>query len=168
MSELLTQSKTSTEPMRSGERSSSHWPARSPFGLFREFTNEMERGFRSLSRQMDSENWAPTVDVQQCGGNLVICAELPGLKRDEVKVELNDNTLIIEGERKREHHDDHEGYHRFERSYGHFYRAIPLPEGANTERVKAELKDGVLKVSLPVAENKKNLREVPIEEVKTT
>jgi HSP20 family protein len=136
--------------------------ALSPFAMIREFTNEMDRltaGGRSM------EGWAPAIDVQQCGGSLVVSAELPGLKRDEVKVALTDDTLIIEGERKYEHKDDHEGYHRRERSYGRFYRGISLPEGAKTEQIKAELKDGVLRVSIPVPESKKKPREVPIQEV---
>ena len=79
-------------------------------------------------------------------------------------MELTDDALIIEGERKREHKEDHEGFHRWERSYGQFYRSIPLPQGAKTDQTKAELADGVLKVSLPVAEIKKKIREVTVEE----
>jgi HSP20 family protein len=89
---------------------------------------------------------------------------LPGLKKEEVKVEVTDDALIIEGDRKREHQEDHEGFHRWERSYGHFYRSIPLPEGAKTEQVKAELSDGMLKVSLPVVEVKKPVRQITVEE----
>lgn len=103
------------------------------------------------------------MDVRQCNGDLVITAEVPGLKKDEVKVELTDNALVILGERKRDHEEDHEGYHRSERSYGQFYRSIILPEGARTDRAKAELLDGVLKVSVPVPQTGKKSREVPIE-----
>lgn len=136
----------------------------SPFGLMRAFSDEMEREFRGLAPTADGGAWAPTVDVQQCNGNLVVTAELPGLKKEEVKVELNEDTLVIEGERKREHKEDHEGFHRCERSYGQFYRSIPLPEGAKTDQAKAELADGVLKISLPVAETKKKTREVTVQE----
>jgi HSP20 family protein len=137
----------------------------SPFGLMRHFTNEMDRVFRGWGNGgAETEGWPPAIDVQQCGGSMVIAAELPGLKREDVKVEVADNAVIIEGEKKREHKDDHEGYHRWERSYGHFYRAVPLPQGAKTDQVKAELKDGVLKVSVPVPESQKKLRQVPIEE----
>jgi HSP20 family protein len=105
---------------------------------------------------------APTVDVQRCNGSLVVSAELPGLKKEEVKVEVTDDTITIEGERKREHKEDHEGYHRYERSYGRFFRSIPLPEGARGDQAKAELKDGVLKVTLPVAETVKKAKQVDI------
>lgn len=136
----------------------------SPFGLMRQFTREMNHMFRGLAPSMETEPWAPAIDIQQCNGTLMITAELPGLKKDEVKVEVTDDALIIEGDRKREHKEDHEGYHRWERSYGHFYRSIPLPEGAKTDQVKAELSDGILKVSLPVPEVKKHVRQIAVEE----
>ena len=108
----------------------------------REFTREMDRAFRGLAPSIETEPWTPAIDIQQCNGTLTVTADLPGLKKDEVKVEVTDDALIIEGERKREHKEDHEGYHRWERSYGHFYRSIPLPEGAKTDQVKAELQRG--------------------------
>ena len=108
------------------------------------------------------------MDVRQCNGDLVVTAELPGLKKEDVKVELTDDSLVIQGERKHEHKEDHEGFHSFERSYGQFYRSIPLPEGAKTDMARAELTDGVLKVSVPVAEAKKKTRQIPVEQAKET
>jgi len=134
----------------------------SPFAMMREFTDEMDRVFRGTAPELKA--WTPTVDVQRCNGDLVVKAELPGLKKEEVKVELTDTALILEGERKREHTEDHEGYHRYERSYGNFYRAIPLPEGAKGELANAELTDGVLKVTIPIPEAKKNTRQIKVEE----
>jgi len=133
-----------------------------PFAIMREFTNEMDRMFRGIGSETEIQGWAPVVDVQHCNGSLVVSAELPGLKKEDVKVEVTDEALVIEGERKREHKEDHEGFHRWERSYGHFYRSIPLPEGAKTDQVKAELKDGILKVSIPAPEVAKKLRQVPV------
>ena len=112
------------------------------------------------------EPWTPTVDVQQCNGDLVVTAELPGLKKEDVKVELTDDSLVIQGERKQELKEDHEGFHSVERSYGQFYRSIPLPEGARTDQAKAELTDGVLKVSVPVPAAKKTTRQIPVEQGK--
>jgi HSP20 family protein len=126
----------------------------SPFAMMREFTEEMDRMFQG----------APAIDVQQANGNLTVTAELPGLKKEEVKVELSDDALVIEGERKREHKEEREGYYRSERCYGKFYRSIPLPEGAKTDQAKAELSDGVLKVTVPVPEAKKKVREIAVEE----
>ena len=144
------------------------WFGVSPFGLMRQFSDEIDRMLRGATRGADIDSWSPVIDVHQSGGALIVAAELPGLKREDVKVELTDDALILEGERKREEKEDQEGYHRWERSYGRFYRAIPLPEGARTDQVKAELKDGVLKVSIPIPETKKKLREVPIQEVAKT
>jgi HSP20 family protein len=142
------------------------WFGLSPFALMREFTEEMDRAFRGLGAEgfvsRMPEAWTPAVDVRQCNGDLVVTAELPGLKKEEIKVSLVDNALVVQGERKRDHEEDHEGYHRWERSYGQFYRSIPLPEGAKYDQVKAEMVDGVLKVTVPVPESKK-VRQVPIE-----
>lgn len=142
----------------------------SPLGWMRHLTGEMDRFVRGWGDGKEAGEWVPAIDVQQCGGNLVVSAELPGMKKEDVKVEMTDDALIIEGERKQEHKTDHEGYHRFERSYGRFCRSLALPEGAQTEQVKAELRNGVLKVSIPVAETRKKLRQVPILEdgAKTT
>ncbi len=138
-----------------------------PFALMREFSDEMDRAFRGIApatgdgRELNA--WSPTVDIRRCNGDMVVTAELPGLKKEEVKVEVTDDALVIQGERKREHKEDHEGYHRVERSYGQFYRSIALPEGAKTDQMKAELQDGVLKVSVPVPASEKKSRQVPIE-----
>jgi len=143
------------------------WFGMSPFALMREFTDEMDRALQGfgpmIGRGAEVGAWTPALDIRQCNGDLVITAELPGLKKDEVKVELTDDALVIQGERKREHEEDHEGYHRWERSYGRFYRSIPLPEGAKTDQVKAELQEGVLKVSVPAPQAEKKSREVAIE-----
>ena len=92
----------------------------------------MDRAFRGVIPSAQLEPWTPIVDVRQCNGDLVVTAELPGLKKEDVKVELTDDSLVIQGERKHEHKEDHEGFHSFKRSYGQFYRSIPLPEGVKT------------------------------------
>lgn len=143
------------------------WFGMNPVALMREFTDELDRTYRGAAPAAEVAAWIPTVDIQQCNGDMVVTAELPGLKKEEVKVELTEDALVIQGERKREHKEDHEGYHRWERSYGQFYRSIPLPEGAKTDQVKAELQDGILKVSVPVPQAEKKVRQVPIE-AKTT
>jgi len=137
-----------------------------PFGLMRELSDDMDRAFRGVNPSTQLEAWTPTVDVEQCNGDLIVTAELPGLKNEDVKVELTDNSLVIQGERKHEHKEDHDGFHSFERSYGQFYRSIPLPEGAETDQAKAELTNGVLKVSVPVPEAKKKTRQIPVEQGK--
>jgi HSP20 family protein len=145
-------------------------PFANPWAMMREFTDEMDRMFTAGPM---AEAWAPAVDVRRCNGDLVITAELPGLKKEDIKVEVTDTALVIEGERKLEHKEDHEGFHRLERSYGKFYRTVPLPEGAKTALAKAELTDGVLKIAIPVPaaktpEEMTRARKVPIETGTTT
>jgi HSP20 family protein len=134
-----------------------------PFGLMREFTNEIDRAFPGFGNGGTERGWSPAMDVEVRNGNLVVSAELPGLKREEVQVELTGDALIIEGQRKRERQDDQERYYRRERNYGRFYRSLALPEGAKTDQAKAELKDGVLRVTVPVPEIKQKIRQIPIE-----
>jgi HSP20 family protein len=140
----------------------------SPFGLMRELGEEMDRAFRGAIPRANLEPWAPPVDIRKCNGDVVVTAELPGLKKEDVKVELTEDALIIQGERKQEHTEDHEGFHSWERSYGKFYRSIPLPEGAKMDQAKAELTDGVLKVSVPVSEAKKKTLQIAVEQGKET
>jgi HSP20 family protein len=71
-----------------------------PYGLLRELNEEMDRAFRGFAPSAQLESWAPAVDVQQCNGDIVVTAELPGLKKEDVKVELTEDALIIQGERK--------------------------------------------------------------------
>jgi HSP20 family protein len=143
------------------------WFGMSPFALMREFPEKMDRTSRGAAPGIDAgaelSAWAPAVDIRQCNGDLVITAELPGLKKNEVKVELTHGALVIQGERKREHKEDHVGYHRRERSYGRFYRSLPLPLGTRTDQVKVELRGGILKVSVPAPQAEKESHPVPIE-----
>ena len=101
--------------------------------------------------------------MRERDGNLVVSAELPGLNKEDVKVEVTADGLIIQGERKREHEEDRGGVHRSERSYGSFYRSIPLPEGANIEQAKAQFNNGVLEVRVPIPKSQQKTRQIPIE-----
>lgn len=139
-----------------------------PFTMMRRFSEEMDRMFSSAwddrefgSRELAS--WAPPVEVRERDGHLMVSAELPGLNKDDVKVEVTSDGLVIQGERKREHEEDRGGIHRSERSYGSFYRSIPLPEGANIEQAKAQFNNGVLEVSVPIPKTKEKTRQIPIE-----
>jgi HSP20 family protein len=105
-------------------------------------------GLRSPFRS-DVEVWAPEIEVFHRNDELVVRADLPGMTRDDVKVDVTDEALIIQGERKREHEEEKEGVYRSERSYGSFYRAVPLPEGAMADQAKATFKDGVLEIRMP-------------------
>ena len=137
----------------------------SPFTLMRRLTEDMDRMFSGFGAASGREAgpWAPAVDVRESNGNLVVSAELPGLDKEDVKVEVNNDAVVIRGERKREWEEERHGIHRSERSYGAFYREIPLPEGAKTDQAKAQFRNGVLEVTVPVPEAQRRSREVPIE-----
>ena len=79
----------------------------------------------------------------------MVRADLPGLNKDDVNVEVDNGVLAISGERRHESQEDRDGFYRSERSYGQFYRSIPLPEGVNPEQCEASFRDGVLDVTLP-------------------
>jgi HSP20 family protein len=111
--------------------------------------------------------WAPDIDVFQKNNELTIRADLPGLKREDVTVEITDDSVYIQGERRREHEEEREGYYRSERSYGSFSRLIPLPDGAITEQAKATFKDGVLEITMPAPPESKG-RRLEINEAGTT
>jgi HSP20 family protein len=107
-------------------------------------------------------SWAPAVEVSERENQLDVCAELPGLKPEDVKVEVTDNAIVIEGERKQEHEEKQGGRWHSERRYGHFYRTIPLPDGADTEQIRAEFKNGELHVTVPVQRPQSKRRQIPI------
>jgi HSP20 family protein len=135
-----------------------------PFALMRQFTQDMDRFFGGTGRERgaDITEWLPAIEVTERDGKLEVCADLPGLKQEDVKVEVTDEGLVIQGERKREHEERGQGYHRSERSYGQFYRLIPLPEGAKIDEAKAEFNNGELRVSIPIPESRSKSRQIPI------
>lgn len=135
----------------------------SPFGMLQRFNEEMDRLFSHWGGEMEGAGeFAPAMEVTEREGNLVVCADLPGMSKDDIKVEVTGSALVIQGERKREHEEKREGYHRSERSYGRFYRSVPLPEGTDPGKARAEFKDGVLEVQVPIPESQSNRRQIPI------
>jgi HSP20 family protein len=104
--------------------------------------------------------WSPEVELLQRGDKLVVRADLPGVKKEDLDIEVQNDVLTLSGERREEHEDNQEGYYRSERSYGRFYRTIPLPEGVNADQINATFTDGVLEVTLaaPKQEERKAKR----------
>jgi HSP20 family protein len=116
--------------------------------------------FRGNPRGSDEDwalggQWAPSVDIFEHEGNLVLRAELPGIEPKDVDVHVENNVLTLRGERKFESEVKREKYHRVERAYGTFSRSFTLPNVVDTEKIKAEYKDGVLQVTLPQREEAK-------------
>ena len=123
------------------------------------FLTLLGRRWPALRAQPDEEfalmEWLPPVDIEENGREYVIKAELPGMKKEEVKLKVEGGTLMISGERKAEKEENDKKYHRLERSYGTFQRSFTLPEGTLPEKISAEFKDGVLLVHLPKDEKVK-------------
>jgi HSP20 family protein len=140
----------------------------SPFELMRRFTDELDRAFEGLGIARGAgggeiQMWTPSVEVFERDNNLVVRAELPGTDPGDVRIEMTDDGLVIEGERRREHEERLEGGYRSEIEYGRFYRLIPLPEGANLDQAQARLNNGVLEVAIPMAEERRRRRSIPVE-----
>jgi HSP20 family protein len=146
-----------------GERRQHITPrTQSPFSFMRRFSEEMDRlfgdfGFGStlnFDTGLDRfASWSPQVEVFERNKQLVIRTDLPGLTKDDINVDITDDLLVIRGERKSEREEDEAGYYRSERSYGTFYRRIPLPRGVNAENATAEFRNGVLEISMPAPQS---------------
>ncbi|MGQ9693713.1 MAG: Hsp20/alpha crystallin family protein [Thermodesulfobacteriota bacterium] len=100
-------------------------------------------------------SWIPAVDIYETNEAIVLNAELPGVAPEDISVEVKDNTLTLKGEKKFAREAKEENYHRVERAYGTFQRAFTLPGTVTQEKVKAQFKDGVLKITLPKVEEAK-------------
>jgi HSP20 family protein len=132
-----------------------------PFRELEEVSNQLNRMFgRSMLARttadagkdaMTAVDWAPSVDITETVEEFQIKAELPEVKKEDIKVAVDNGVLRIEGERKQEKEEKGKKYHRVERSYGSFLRSFALPDNVDGAKVHAEFKDGVLNVRLPKA-----------------
>ena len=133
---------------------------------FRELEDMSDRLNRMFARPVVRTNgngketltvadWSPTVDISETDGEYLIKAELPEVKKDDVKVTLEDGILTIQGERRREKDEKTTKYHRVERSYGSFVRSFSLPDQVDENGVKAEYRDGMLNLQIPKSEKAK-------------
>ena len=104
---------------------------------------------------MDQGEWVPAGDSYETKDSIVLNVELPGVTKEEISLEVKDNTLTLRGEKKMEKDVKEESYHRMERTYGSFMRAFTLPSTVQQEMVKARFRDGILEVSIPKAEEAK-------------
>ena len=126
---------------------------------------EMNRLFNTVFDQPGSggnggtlRRWMPAMDLVETDDHFVLRADLPGLTEDDIKIELEDGTLTVSGERKSEHETRKEGYHRVERAFGSFSRSLTLPKGVDADAVTAKFDRGVLEVSIPKPEERKPRR----------
>jgi len=107
------------------------------------------------SETFSSTIWAPRVNISEDDKEYVVEAELPGVKKEEVKVTIENGVLSISGERKAEKEEKGKKYHRVERSYGSFVRSFTLPDTSSAEKINADFKDGILKIRVPKSEKAK-------------
>lgn len=145
-----------------------------PFGLLRQMRSEFDRMFDDMpalrwpqlrADASEAIAWSPKIDVFEKDKQLVARVDLPGMKKEDVSVEVTDGHLALSGERRRETEEKKDNFYRREREYGSFYRAIPLPDGVKLDDVKATFADGVLEVSIPLpAESETKARKIQIED----
>lgn len=155
----------------------------SPFTFMRRFSEEMDRLFddfgfggswlgssygRNFFPMSEGEFrqslWSPQIETFEREGQLVIRADLPGLTKDDVNVEITDDAINISGERRNEDEERREGYYRSERSYGRFFRSIPLPQGVNAEDANATFNNGVLEITMEAPQVQSRGRRLEIKE----
>lgn len=151
----------STEPVR--RESKDPWEQ-----MMREMNHsfgDIFRGFDMAPFGFSEERWGafnPNVDIVETSEALKVSAELPGLDEDDLDITLTADTLTLRGEKKQEHEEQGEGYHRVERSYGSFSRQIPLPCDIDADQVEARFKNGVLTVVLPKSEEARNCKRIQV------
>jgi HSP20 family protein len=113
-----------------------------PFSMMRSF-------LRPEGSMSEFETVSPSVDIYDRGNELVLKADLPGMRKEDLDIHLADNVLTISGETRKEEKVEKENYYRYERSHGSFFRRFELPYDIDSEHIKAHLEDGVLEVKLP-------------------
>jgi HSP20 family protein len=132
----------------------------SPFAFMRRFSEEMDRlfgdfgfgGAQTITPGLRSErfDWSPQTEVFKRGNELVVRADLPGMAKEDISVDLEEDQIVIRGERQTETENRADGSFYTERSYGSFYRSIPLPDKIDGEQAEANFRDGVLEITLPL------------------
>ncbi|HVO90278.1 MAG TPA: Hsp20/alpha crystallin family protein [Casimicrobiaceae bacterium] len=149
-----------------------------PFSLLRQLTDEMDRLFEDFAaptsygrgRGMTSGErgmtslWTPHVEMRERNGRLEVEIDLPGLNREDVEVEVQDDQIVVHGERRDQREQNERGFYVSERSYGSFYRVIPLPDGVDTDQAQAMFNNGVLRIELPLPQQRSRSRQLEIRE----
>jgi HSP20 family protein len=153
-----------------------------PFAMMRRISDEMDRLFENFgvgrgawptfdrggwsddaqAAQQVPSMWAPHIEVAERDGKLLVQADLPGIKREDIDVQVEADAIVIQGHRQQERSANESGYYRSERSYGSFYRTIPLPEGTNADSASASFRDGVLRIELDAPRQQQRGRKLEI------
>ena len=135
------------------------WDPFREFGSLQDRINRMfedvTRGLPAIGDGFETGAWIPAVDIHETDNTFVVTADLPGMKKDDIRVDLRDNTLTLSGEKKFEEKTSKDNYLRVERSYGSFYRSLMLPSNVDANNIKASYKEGVLQLTIPKKEEAK-------------
>ena len=137
-----------------------------PFSLLRRMTEEFDRVLQPFAPGGEASaeiRWTPPIEIIESDGNYRIVAQLPGLSPNDVRVEVDNDELLIQGERQVERDRNEGGVHFSERQFGFFLRRVPLPEGVDPEQAKATFHDGVLEIIMPAPKQKGEKRQIAIE-----
>lgn len=136
-----------------------------PFRELVSLRDDMDRFFKSFfgsSLEEVEGFWAPVIDIEEDNDNYYVRAEIPGIKKEDVKISVRGNAISVSGERKQESETKNKTFHRVERSYGRFRRTVTLPSEIDADTVKATYKDGILTITLPKPESAKP-KEIEVE-----
>ncbi len=126
--------------------------------IFDDLQDDINRAFYSFwssppttreSRDLGERSWSPRVDVEETDKEISVIAELPGMSKEEIKIDVKNNTLTLSGEKKHEKETKEKSYYHLERRYGSFQRSFMIPSDIDSDKIKASYKDGILKVTLP-------------------
>ena len=135
------------------------WDPFRDLGLLQErmnrvFEDAAVRGWKN-DEPSATTSWSPAVDIYETDNEIMVQAELPGVDRKDIALQLENNVLTLKGDRRFEKETNQENYHRIERSYGGFSRAFTIPTIVDEERIRADYRDGILKIALPKKEQSK-------------
>jgi HSP20 family protein len=146
-----------------------------PFGfpLFRRLSHEFDAifdrfGLEKPFFETPPSTWVPEMEMFTKENTLHVRLDIPGMKKENLNIEVTDEHLVVSGERTQEKEEKKEGFYRTERSYGSFYRTVPLPDGVKADAAKATMKDGVLEITMPVAAVETKARKLEIGEPAVT
>ena len=139
------------------------------FPLFHRLSRELDAMFDRFGIEhpifeSTGSDWNPVMEVSTKNNEFCVKVDVPGMKRADISVEVDDNHVVLRGERKQEKEEKKEGYFKSERTYGSFYRALPLPEGVKPELAKEAMHDGVLTITMPMTKVEETMRKLEIGE----
>ena len=139
------------------------------FPLFQRLSRELDDVFNTFGIERNFTGpvntfWTPQIEMFTKNNEVIVRADIPGLKKEDITIELTEETIVLKGERKQENEEKREGYYQTERVYGSFCRTLPMPDGVKIENAKAVVRDGVLEITVPMEKVETKTRKLEITE----